>query len=437
MFNLIKNEFIKIFNKKSIYVFLGIMILFVVLTNCIYKYSLDETGNIKNNNVDKTINNYKNELKETNSNSKKYIEINSKIDMYKLIQKYGINSWQSYIINNYMYELIYEMNENNTVSNEYKEIIIRFDNDDWKSFVYEELNSTNNIIDKEILNYRLENNISYENNYLNRSLIEYKDNLYYLSNNTLKDYNYYLNKSNSEINKYILDNKININKINDTRGILLNLFTEYELIIVVITIVISGTIVSEEFNKGTIKKLLIKPFTRKEILLSKYITSLLMIIFVITTLIITELIVGGVFFGYDSLSIKEVIYNFNSNKLETYNIFAYLLILIINKLPMLILLTTFTFLVSVLFTNSALSISIGLILYMTSNIINNIATYLNVKILKYFITPNWDLSIYLFGIISENKNININHSILISAIYLIIIISSTFIIFDKKSIKNQ
>lgn len=437
MINLIKNEFIKIFSKKSIYIFLGIMLLFVILTNCIYKYSLDETGNIKENNIEKTINTTIEELNKTNVNSKEYIDLKTKLDINELIKKYGIDSWQAYIINNYMYELIYESNiENNIVNNEYKKIIIRFNNNDWKSFVKEELNNTKNNIDKEILNYRLKNNISYENNYLNRALIKYRESLYYLSNNTLKDYNYYLNKSNSEINKYILDNKININKINDTRGILLNLFNEYEIILIAIIVMISGIIISEEFNKGTIKKLLIKPFNRREILLSKYITSILIIIFTILILIIMQLIVGGIFFGYESLSIKEVIYNFNINKIETYNVFIYLLIITLNKLPMLIILTTFTFLIGVLFTNSALAISLGLILYMISNVINNIAIYLNILILKFFITPNWDLSIYLFGMLPENKNININYSILICVIYIIIMLFTSFIVFNRKNIKN-
>ena len=60
---------------------------------------------------------------------------------------------------------------------------------------------------------------------------------------------------------------------------------------------IAGTIVSEEFNKGTIKLLLVKPYTRNKILLSKFITTLIMIVFVIIVTITMQILIGGVLFG--------------------------------------------------------------------------------------------------------------------------------------------
>ena len=173
-----------------------------------------------------------------------------------------------------------------------------------------------------------------------------------------------------EVSKYIIENKQDINKRNDTRGILKNFFSEYGLFIIVIIVMIAGTIVSEEFNKGTVKLLLIKPYSRAKILLSKYITILIMTVFAIAIILLMELIVGSIVFGFDSLSVPVLEYNFNTSQLEILNIFTYVGIEILTQLPMIILLATLAFALSTIFTNSALAITISLLGFMSPSIIN-------------------------------------------------------------------
>ena len=127
---------------------------------------------------------------------------------------------------------------------------------------------------------------------------------------------------------------------------------------------IAGTIVSEEFNKGTIKLLLVKPYSRKKILLSKFITVLVMIVFAIVTILAMEVIVGGLMFGFDSLSVPVVVYNFNTNMIQEINVFAYLGTQIIMILPSIILLATLSFALSTIFTNSPVAIALPLLGYM-------------------------------------------------------------------------
>ena len=81
---------------------------------------------------------------------------------------------------------------------------------------------------------------------------------------------------NKEISRYIIENNIDLYKT-DTKGMLENFFNEYGIFIIVVIVMIAGTIVSEEFNKGTIKLLLVKPYSRLKILLSKYITTLIIL----------------------------------------------------------------------------------------------------------------------------------------------------------------
>ena len=95
---------------------------------------------------------------------------------------------------------------------EYHEKIIKFENDDWEYFVKLEKNSLENEIkdyevnidvieDKElrqklikeldilssdmmVINYRLNQGISYSNTYLNKALLEYRESLNYINNNS-------------------------------------------------------------------------------------------------------------------------------------------------------------------------------------------------------------------------------------------------------------
>ena len=240
---------------------------------------------------------------------------------------------------------------------------------------------------------------------------------------------------NKEISRYIIENNIDLYKT-DTKGMLENFFNEYGIFIIVVIVMIAGTIVSEEFNKGTIKLLLVKPYSRLKILLSKYITTLIILGISLIAFIFMQLIVGGIVFGLDSLSTPVVQYNFNTNQLVELNIFTYLIIQILTQLPMLILLLTLAFALSTIFTNSALAITITLLGYMSPSIINILAIQYNVEIMKYFVTMNWDLSPYLFGGLASMEGMSLGFSILISIVYLLLMIIPTYIIFKKKNIKN-
>ena len=79
--------------------------------------------------------------------------------------------------------------------------------------------------------------------------------------------------------------------------------------------------------------------------------------------------------------------------------------------------------------NSAVSVLIGLLLYVLSPILNALSK--NIKIFNLFVTPHWDLSIYMFN------NLNgLSVSIIIDVIYVVVLIFITFYVFMRKDIKN-
>lgn len=487
MIKLIKNELFKIFHKKSIYVLAGIMLAFVILNNIVYKVFYDDNSNY----ISQTLNDssweidyYSEELKNLDinkeSDKEEYISCKTSYDIAVLHSSYQIGTWQYNIIDTRLYDIIYNINyytyieKNDKILKEYQDkydyYINSFENNNFKVFIKEELDSTQKEIDtlekekktitstkrlkeienslnilyikKEMINYRISNDVPYSNSYLNTAIEDYIDTYTYLNSTTVDSlsYNekieYNNNLSKNATSKYIIDNKIDLNQENTVRNNLQCIFNSYEILIVILIIIISGTIISNEFNKGTIKNLLIRPYKRSTIFISKYISSFVILILSIIYLVFLELIVGGILFGLDSLNIPIVVYNFTTSSLVEYNIFTYLGILIIAKMPLLILIMTLSITLSTITLNSPISIAVPILGYTFSGIIGSLAMSFDLKWMKYFPTMNWDLTEYLFGGLPAFQYTSLSHSIIISIIYFAIMFTLSIIVFNKKNIKN-
>ena len=94
------------------------------------------------------------------------------------------------------------------------------------------------------------------------------------------------------ISKYRIENEKPDLKEDSVSGSLENLFAQLGLLfIIIISIMITGTIISEEFNKGTIKLLLVRPYTRRKIMLSKIIAAIICIILAMLCMILIQIFV--------------------------------------------------------------------------------------------------------------------------------------------------
>ena len=485
MSNLIKNELTKIFKKKSIYIVLFVTLAFVILSNCMYKYFYTDGSfsYYSEGYVEFAKEGIKNLDPNKPSDTKMYIEYKTVLDVYEMMQEYESDAWQIQIIssriepyvnerNTYLYGAEKDENQANKINEQINELTDRLKNDDWKYFANEELkiaeqkvkaleeekNSTDDKqrlesleseiatakIDLDVAKYRVDEDIKYGYDYMNRALMNYQEYGYTIvqmdnSNTELtyqekKDYNKAI--ENKEISKYIIENHVDTEKTDDLRGILSRFFNEFGLFIIVIVVMIAGTIVSEEFNKGTIKLLLVKPYTRNKILLAKFITVLIMTVFAVVMLIGMELIVGGFIFGFESLSIPVVVYNFSTNMIQEINVFAYLGTQVLMILPSVVLLATLSFALSTIFTNSPVAIAIPLLGYMGTAIINQLAIQYNIGFLRYFVTLNWDFTGYLYGGMPLMEGLTPEFSVVICLLYFFVMMIPTFVIFKKKNIKN-
>ena len=488
MIRLIKNEFVKIFKKKSFYIVMLVTLIFIVGYNIIMR-NISNSENINYyGNLDEQIDYVEKDLQELDplkeSDKSQYIDYKSSLETYKLMKKYGVNSWQFSIVqskvNPYLRELATFDTEKNKDEVAYKktlekcnELISKLDKEDWQFFAKSDLEEAekqlkeqNKIIkesksDKEIaeankmikhlqvqkqtLEWRLEKNISYESSYYNRLI----DNYYNSSINiidfeagggktesTLMKQDYYDDLERANKARYDIENGTRTQDESNARGMLVNFFSHYEIFIVIIIVMIAGTIVSEEFNKGTIKLLLVRPYKRATILTSKFITCLIMVAIIIISIMLMQFIVGGIIFGFDSFGTPTIEYDFNAHEIQEMNIASYMLIQTIGKLPIYVLLMTLSFALSTLFNNSAVAITLTLLGYMGSSMINMIGLQMDLDWIRYFVTPNWDLTQHFFGALPMYEGTTIEFSIVINAIYFIIMLIPTYIVFKKRNIKN-
>lgn len=485
MGSLIKNELTKLFRKKSTYIVLVILAAFVLLTNLIYKFMLSALMPNQYRNSEQYISYAREELKGTNPETEreKYIDLKTEIDLYELEKNYDDDSWQMYIINRDFSGYLRNINiakygseaEKAALTENPQEVYNRelnkLKNSDWKQYVNEEITNleeeigqvklqkamlnassvSNEEIDisikvletkLEMAKMRIEKDIPYGHDYLNVAIET-------IINSIGLDYNYnnqglsYQEKlaaqetiESFEKAKYSLDNKQDINNYSSTRGVLINSFDEYSIFLVIFVVMIAGGIVSSELEKGTIKMLLVKPHQRWKILLAKYIVSLLMILFIFVATMVMQVIIGGIVFGFSSLSIPVVVYNFSTNSLETYNIFAYWGILALSKLPIYVLLGTLAFAISCIFGNTVLSIVLPIIGNIGGALVNSLVTAKSIKQLAIFPTLNWDFSQFLFGHLPAYEFTNARFASIVCIIYFVIMVAAAWFAFNKKEIKN-
>lgn len=472
MFSLIKNEFIKLFHKKGIYIVTIIFILYAFMANGLYKSLASETNKDKANFYLLTIDNEEitaeNSLLDLNNpdDLATYSYNLSLSELFDMRNKYKSNN-QMYLLDNFIFDLICEKNEAKYIvkdeksvaelTEEINDLLLKVSNEDWKYFtnlkikeLKELITSTDNDLNKEryeerlkLNNYRLNNNISYDyENFINEALIFIDDNLFEYKNlnndpslNADEKQRFEYLKEEMAKNEYILKNKMDVNSEFNLNSLLKEFTNEFGVFILIYLILISGSIVSEEFSKGTIKYLLTKPYKRSTILLSKFLTILLILPFIIILMFLLNLLIGGLIHGYDSLKIPVLLYDNAKNILITKNIFAYNIKLILSVLPMYIILATFCFTLSTITASTSAAVTLTFAFYLIGNVISSLYLTYKITILKYFISLHWDFS-YLANMKENVFKTKPIISLIIIIIYISVMLCLSIIYFNKKDVKN-
>lgn len=492
MISLVKNELVKIFSKKSFYIKLAIILMFIILTTCIYKFAYNNMYSMYASPASTYYAEMEKQVKELESQNKtntdEYVYMKTDLEINDLVKQYANQTWKQEIIHNQAYNILQNINsliyieghsekdsrEVKELLNQKNSLLEKISQDDWKYFVQADLAENKQIKEtaelelKESVNpetirqlkstinqaeiamqateYRLKYDICFDNGYLDNAIDNYKNSansIYQYENSSETEKEDYQNKQmyydsieKCNISKYTIENQIDAGKVDDTKGLLANMYDEYGIFIVIMIVIIAAGIVSEEFNKGTIKLLLVRPYSRTKILLSKYIAAILIIPITIIFIIIMQLLVGGIAFGFDSLQNPVVAYDHNQNAVVTMNVFKYIGIQTLYMLPLLVLLATIAFAISSLLTNTSLALAGTLLLYMGGSILTVLTQVYKLEFMKYFITLNWDIKQYIFGGLPETVYTTLAFSLIICAIYFVVIMGITIFNFNRKNIKN-
>ena len=485
MSKLIILELRKIFKKKSIYILLFFMGSFCFLNNLLYYLDYDDEGfyvEKESDELEEEIEKLKEELVQydvhKDSDVSSYLEIQSKLDVLNLQKNYDRDSWQYEIVRDYFYDYFYQRNYCYYVSQdldlleELSQQIDEYRNklkgDDWKFFLglrieddrkkisllkdklngmtdkleIKKMNDTMNSIHDEIdeLEYRIQHDIQMGNHYLNRSFKTYLENKSIVNSMKGKELSLEENQvyqdaySKMKVNEYILSKKENIDKENTAAYQLRTITDDYDLFLVVLIFMVSSGIICEEFGRGTIKLLLIKPYSRGKIVLSKYWASFIVLMLGIIFLIGVQIVIGTLFFGFDSFRLPVIVYHFKSREIISYSVFSYMMIRIIARLPFYVMLMTICFVISVIFTNMILSMMIPMLIYMFESFVQKMMLH-HFSFLKYSIFMNQHFENYLFGRRSIT-GISFIGSLLIYLIYFIVLFIILIEWFKKKDVKN-
>ncbi len=271
----------------------------------------------------------------------------------------------------------------------------------------------------------------------------YKQDMFYLVN--YEDLTITEKYSNIEervkLEKYAIENNIrynillnsenkNITLPSDARINFMKVFNNFDIIIIFFIIYIGSTILSEEYNTGTIKGLLIKPHKRVDILFSKLITSILIFLVITMCIIIFQYILGGLLFGFDSYSLEAIRYDRITQDINTMNLYYYMALILLCKIPMYLIINLIILLIGTITNNIAINILTSLGIYLLPKI-----EFILNDVSKYLVIYNWDLSNFLFGEMIHVSNELIQPCI-ISVISIIIFFVLLIIAFKNKEIEN-
>jgi ABC-2 type transport system permease protein len=479
LINLVRNELIKIFSKKAIYVYTAIVLsLMFGISFLSRNFSVSENGTY----TPEFIENMKDKLDtydlEDEYGLDMYIGDRVIIDVYEISKDYKQLSPEKYYIDTHIQPLIlqkynYEfrrkdMEKVNATQLEIDELVKKLNTFNWKNLVEEEKVAVEDNIkivedsllydkdNKELqnsldqlkvnlwcLNYRLANNIPYSYSSKSQFIDDYL-NYYVQYQSAVKDESLIKNRNELITNREIVENyhvalyRLE-NDMIETDTFMLELitgtFAYVDTLIICAIVIIIGSIVSEEFNKGTIKQLLIKPFSRGKILTSKIIAGFIAVMVFVLIYEVGYLIINCYEYNdFTSIFGTNVIYDFNLGKAREVSVLGQCLYGFITVMPAYLIIFLIVLFVGVISTNSVAAIAAGFGVYLGGDLI---ALTLKPQMIAWMPFFTWDMSYYMYGGISGNQYATFTNALIVNVVTILILLVLSYVVFKRKDIKNQ
>ena len=213
------------------------------------------------------------------------------------------------------------------------------------------------------------------------------------------------------------------------------------IVVVIFSVILGAGMVAGEQTNGTLRMLMIRPFSRDKIISSKIISTVLFgtIFILFATLILA--IGGAIIYGVD---MTPVLFVLNANSVVSMSPLAYLVIFILSIILKIYIYSLISIAISVLFRSNVGAVLVSVLLYIIT-IIFGIA-FATSSWLAYLPAGNFDLFKYFGGsLVGANSIMSLSTPILhgvgmvFSVIYTIVVIAilevTTHLVFKKREIK--
>jgi ABC-2 type transport system permease protein len=190
----------------------------------------------------------------------------------------------------------------------------------------------------------------------------------------------------------------------------------------VFTVVVAGDAVASEFSWGTVKLLLIRPAKRWKILLAKYIASLLFAAFLLVLIFVCSALIGLVCFGTGGTVDDDVRFG---RILGEYGLQAVTLVVI----------ATFSFMISSVFRSNTLAIVLALAVLFLGGTISSLLVALDQEWAKFLLFLNMDLSMYFNEHFEPPfPGMTLGFSVAVLVVYMIVFHLIAFWVFNKRDV---
>jgi ABC-2 type transport system permease protein len=197
-------------------------------------------------------------------------------------------------------------------------------------------------------------------------------------------------------------------------------------------IVVASDIVSSEFSKGTIKMLLIRPYSRWKILLSKFLATLGFAFVMWLVVIVATWLVGGLAYGFGGIDQSYLIVS-DDQTVKERMVVEYVFANIGVEFIELTALVALSFMISTLFMSNSVAIGVAMFTMFAGNTI--VMLLANKDWIIYTLFANMDLSTLIDGQNQLIKDLTLPFSISMLAIYTAVMLAITFTVFQKRDVK--
>lgn len=192
----------------------------------------------------------------------------------------------------------------------------------------------------------------------------------------------------------------------------------------IFVIVIAADSVAGEFTWGTVKLLLIRPWSRSQILLSKYISVVLFSLFSTVVLIVFGLAASYIFSSPDVNTLSPI---------TAWSPVEYSFMDLLCRYVTLFLTFTIAFMISTVFRASGLAIGLSMFMMFAQSML---AALLNPAVYKwanYLIFTHMNLSGYMGSDVGPGGS-TLGFSIAVLAVYYVLIMGVSWIVFRKRDV---